>query len=235
MTKQIEKKQKTENKEFSIEKLLTQAVEAKVDVGTMEKLLAMRKELREEWAREQFFAALSELQSRLPILKKTKAVTNKDKSIRYKYTPLEEIIKQTKDLIKEMGFSYVIDSEVKENSVKAICKVVHKFGHTETTSFEVPVDKDSFMNAQQKFASALTYAKRYAFCNAFGILTADEDDDTNKTYPVEEMKKTMAQNSITKEDSIIKAKMEFLEKKGIDTSGMSKEDIEKKFLEVRGK
>jgi hypothetical protein len=33
------------------------------------------------------------------------------------------------------------------------------------------------MNAQQKVASALTYAKRYAFCNALGILTTDQDDD----------------------------------------------------------
>src|SRR3990167_3791525 len=37
------------------------------------------------------------------------------------------------------------------------------------------------MNAAQKVASALTYAKRYAFCNAFGILTGDADDDARLT------------------------------------------------------
>lgn len=37
------------------------------------------------------------------------------------------------------------------------------------------------------------------------------------------------------EDPIIKAKKEFLKKKGIDTSGMSRQEIEKKFLEVKGK
>ena len=35
------------------------------------------------------------------------------------------------------------------------------------------------MSAPQKFASAMTFAKRYAFCNAFGILTSDEDVDAN--------------------------------------------------------
>jgi hypothetical protein len=36
------------------------------------------------------------------------------------------------------------------------------------------------MNEPQRFASALTFAKRYAFCNAFGILTGDEDDNAEK-------------------------------------------------------
>jgi hypothetical protein len=35
------------------------------------------------------------------------------------------------------------------------------------------------MTTPQKFASALTFAKRYAFCNVLGILTGDKDDDAN--------------------------------------------------------
>jgi len=35
------------------------------------------------------------------------------------------------------------------------------------------------MNDAQKIASALTYSKRYAFCNATGIMTGDEDQDGN--------------------------------------------------------
>jgi hypothetical protein len=33
------------------------------------------------------------------------------------------------------------------------------------------------MNAIQQIGTAITYAKRYTFCNAFGIMTADEDTD----------------------------------------------------------
>ena len=33
------------------------------------------------------------------------------------------------------------------------------------------------MSQTQVEAAALTFAKRYAFCNAFGILTGDEDTD----------------------------------------------------------
>jgi hypothetical protein len=42
------------------------------------------------------------------------------------------------------------------------------------------------MNEQQKYASALTFAKRYSFCNSLGILTGDEDTDgrTDREKPV---------------------------------------------------
>ena len=177
---------KIDNASFSIERLLQTAIEKNADVGMMEKLLSMRKQLKEEWAKETFFTSLSSLQRELPILKKNSIVRNKDGTVRYAYTPLEEIVRQTKDIIQKYGFSFLIDSEVKEKSVKAVCKIIHQFGHSETSTFEVPIDKDGFMNEPQKFASALTYAKRYAFCNAFGILTADEDDDTSKTHPIRE-------------------------------------------------
>jgi hypothetical protein len=36
------------------------------------------------------------------------------------------------------------------------------------------------MTAQQMVGSARTFAMRYAFCNAFGILTGDEDTDARK-------------------------------------------------------
>jgi ERF superfamily len=58
-------------------------------------------------------------------------------------------------------------------------KVRHINGHSETARFEVPIDKEAYMNSQQQYGSASTFSKRYAFCNAFGILTGDEDTDAN--------------------------------------------------------
>ena len=39
------------------------------------------------------------------------------------------------------------------------------------------------MSPMQSFGAAMTFAKRYAFCNAFGILTADEDRDGQGPAP----------------------------------------------------
>ena len=61
----------------------------------------------------------------------------------------------------------------------AVCTVHHADGHSESSEFRVPVASDNFMNAIQHHGSARTYAARYAFCDAFGIMTGDEDDDAN--------------------------------------------------------
>jgi hypothetical protein len=161
--------------------LIEKAVEKGLDVTALEKLIAIRKELKAEAAEEEFNRALSMFQSECPDIEKTKKVMAKDnKTIRYQYAPLDSIVKQVKPMLKKHGFSYTIKSRQGEGWVKVVCQVRHVAGHNEETELIVPVD-DGYMNNIQKIGSANTYAKRYAFCNAFGIMTADEDDDGNGT------------------------------------------------------
>lgn len=165
---------------FNIESLISKAIEQNICVETMEKLLAMRRELKEEFAREQFNRCMAGFQAACPEIKKTKKVFQKHSNqVRYSYAPLESIIAQVKDSLKDYGFSYLITTAQKETNFTAICVVNHVDGHSVETSFTVPIDPDAYMSDQQKVASASTYAKRYAFCNAFGIMTADEDNDAN--------------------------------------------------------
>ncbi len=162
------------------DQLIAQAIEKKTPVETMEKLLAMRKELKAEWAKEQFDEAMAKFQGDCPVIEKTKdGATTKSGKVAYKYAPLDVIVSQTKSLIQANGFSYMIQTETLPAGVKVTCIVKHKSGHSELSTVEVPMGtKTDIMNASQQVASALTFAKRYAFCNAFGILTGDEDDDS---------------------------------------------------------
>ncbi|PIZ25613.1 MAG: hypothetical protein COY47_04980 [Chloroflexi bacterium CG_4_10_14_0_8_um_filter_57_5] len=197
----------------SAESFIRQAINKKVPVETMERLLAMRKEYKEEQAKEAYITAMSQFQAECPIIRKDKKVNNKDGTLRYIYAPIDSILRQTKHLIQKYGFSYTIDTTVDEKWVDAVCKITHILGHTETSNFKVPIDSQAFMNEAQKFASALTFAKRYAFCNAFGILTGDEDDDSiqsGKTaQPKLEIDKDkifkLAKKAIEKEKDIIVA------------------------------
>jgi hypothetical protein len=166
----------------NVEQLIARAIDKNSTVETMEKLLSMRRELKAEWAREEYHKSLAAFQRACPVIKKDKIVRNRDGTERFRYAPIESIVNQTKDLIEEHGFNYKTDSPKIEQAgfVSAICIITHKAGHAETSSFGVPIDKDAFMNEPQRFASALTFAKRYAFCNGFGILTGDEDDNAEK-------------------------------------------------------
>lgn len=162
------------------ETLMVKAIESNVSVETMERLLGMRKDLLEEQAKTEFYRAMSRFQAECPIIQKTKTVKSKNGDVRYKYAPLEDIIKQVKEFLNKHGLSYsfktipAVDAEV---GVNIVCVAKHVMGHSEESSVFVPIEKDAFMNDAQKSGSAQSYAKRYAFCNAFGIVIGDEDDD----------------------------------------------------------
>lgn len=167
---------------ISAESLIAQAIDKNVPVETMERLLVMRRELKAEKAKEEFDQAMADFQANCPVIEKKKKIDftsqRTGRRTNYNYAPLDVIVEQVKELIKKNGFSYKINTIVDSDWVTAICRVTHKLGHSEESEFKVPIDKEAFMNSAQKFASALTFAKRYAFCNSFGILTGDEDDDS---------------------------------------------------------
>lgn len=168
------------NANMSPEALISQAIDAKVPVETMEKLLAMRRELKEEQSREVFMFNLACFQGECPVIGKNKAVLNKDKkTVRYHYAPLDDIVSQVQGLLKKYGFSYTIQTinEKDPDGQRSVCTVHHVEGHSRESEFWAPVDHEAYMSDQQKWAAASTYGKRYAFCNALGILTGDEDND----------------------------------------------------------
>ena len=74
-------------------------------------------------------------------------------------------------------------------TVTTTVKIFHILGHSKSTSFTVPIDSESYMNEPQKWASAATFTKRNAFCNAYGIITGDSDDDGNVLGNPKEEKK----------------------------------------------
>jgi hypothetical protein len=176
--------------------MVQRAIDKGVPVETMERLLAMYEKLQARQAKADFDRALASFQAECPTIQKTKKVMNKDgRSVRYQYAPLEVIVQQVKALLQKHGFSYTVDAEVEPGLVRATCKATHQAGHSQTSTFSVPIDKDAYMNPAQQCASALTFAKRYAFCNAFGILTGDEDDDSISSHENKKSQDTQRQQT----------------------------------------
>ena len=161
----------------SIEGLIALAIQHGAAVEPLERLMAMRQTLKAEAAREAFFEALSAFQSECPVIPKRK--TAGAGSYTYRYAPLDVIVHITSPIMRKFGLSYRFDTrfEADPPAQVVVCTVHHRDGHQESSEFRTPVDASARMNDMQKSASAQTYAKRYAFCNAFGILTGDDDDD----------------------------------------------------------
>jgi ERF superfamily len=168
----------TPPQQSSVESFIGQAIALNAPVETMERLFDLRAKVKAEMATEEFTAALAAFQAACPIIEKKKPVLNKDgKTVRYKYAPIDSIVDQIKKPLAANGFSYTWTVENTPTAITAIAKITHKLGHSETSSFTIPVDTEGYMTAPQKVASALTFAKRYALCNALGIMTGEEDTD----------------------------------------------------------
>ncbi len=227
---------KVENKvvtQDSAEMLISRAIDKNVSVETMERLLKMRRELKAEFAKEEFDRAMANFQAECPEVRKTKSVRTKTGQIAYSYAPIETIVKQVREVLKRNGFSYSIQTETGDGKVKSICIVKHIAGHSEKYNMEVPLgNKTNVMSDSQVVAAASTFSKRYAFCNAFGILTGDGDDDGastdagykngNESKPIkstpEEIKQTI-RNAITRaknSDSAISVDQKTQESKKFD-------------------
>lgn len=160
------------------EALIAQAIDKNVPVGTMERLLAMRRELRAEKAKEEYDKAMAAFQADCPTIEKTKEVKTNGGQVAYKYAPIDSIVNQVKSALQTHGFSYKSNMKFLDNKVEVTIIVTHSAGHSEATEMTVPLGtRTGIMSETQVVAAAQTFAKRYAFCNAFGILTGDEDND----------------------------------------------------------
>ena len=160
---------------ISPEALISDAISQGVAVETMEKLLAMRQELRREQSAAAFFEAMAEFQASIPAIPKTK--TAKAGQYSYSYADLASIQQAIAPRLHACGLSIGFETQQDGDTLHVVAIVRHAGGHSERTSFPVPIDRQARMNDTQKVGSALTYGRRYALTAALGIVTADEDDD----------------------------------------------------------
>ena len=122
-----------------VTQLLQLAIQNGGGLETVQGLLDMRKQLKEEWAREQFFKSLSLLQAELPTVEKNKAIKNRDGSIRYRYSTLDKIIETIKPYLRKYGFTFYFTTDYDSDAVIVTCNVSHECGHTEKVSFRAPI------------------------------------------------------------------------------------------------
>ena len=195
-----------ESKETNdINTIISLAIKSKADVQTMKEVLAMRRELKAELAKEAFDLSMANFQKDCPVIEKTKIVKDRQGDVRYKYAPLESIVTQVKEILGRNGLSYSMNVSQNDGMLTVYCVIKHIGGHSETSKFSVPIGSEAYMTDVQKYGARSTFAKRYAFCNAFGILTGDEDTDAVEveTTPKQNIVRTAPTDQRTKEAELL--------------------------------
>ena len=171
---------KNEEESKAVNGFITEAISKGLPVETMEKLFNLREKVKAEYAREEFMKAMANFQKECPIIEKTNAVKNKSGQVVYHFANLGDIVSQVKTPLGENNLSYDFITEDLKDFLKVTCVVTHSLGHSKESSFQIPIGTESYMTDVQKYGARVTFAKRYAFCNALGILTNDEDTDSKE-------------------------------------------------------
>lgn len=155
--------------------LLEMAVNNNLDIDKLAKLMELQKAWQTDQARKAFFEAMTNFQSEVPEIRKSKKVSFGD--TRYDYAPLADITRQIKDKCKEHGLSYRWEIKDTKEDLSVSCLITHLDGHTEQTTMTAPPDTSGKKSTIQSRGSTIEYLKRYTLIGALGLSTTDSDVD----------------------------------------------------------
>ena len=169
--------------------LLEAAVANGASVEALEKLMALQERHDANEARKQFYAAMQAFQSLKPELKRSSKVnfSTQKGTTNYNFCALPDIERALKEPLSQCGLSYRFENFNEADHIGVRCIVSHVSGHSEGTSMRAPSDASGNKNAIQAIGSTTTYLMRYTIIAAFGLTTADEDDDgaANSDLPLQ--------------------------------------------------
>ena len=127
-----------------------------------------------------FAAAFVALQHEIPKVQATKPVPDKFGVAKYYFAPFEEIDEQLRPLALKHGFTYSFAEGPagQPGKITKTCCVQHIAGHKRSNSYSVRIGNGPpGATESQADASAHSYAKRGALCDAFSIVVKGLDND----------------------------------------------------------
>lgn len=162
--------------------LISAAIQKSAPIETLERLVALAKEVKTWTAKEAYHQAISDFQRDCPTIKKTAtaSIPTQAGTLEFSYAPLDEICAAITPVLSKYGLSYSWRQAkaTQPNAVAVTCRISHSLGHSEESeATEIPYRSGGNLNPGMAVGSALSYAKRYALCGMLGIAPQGEDDD----------------------------------------------------------
>ena len=161
--------------------LMRLAIEEKVPVEVLERLMDLHERVATRNSRAEFFDALASFQDAVPSIHKGRTAeiaTKSGSKYSYTYAPLDAIAKAIREPLRQHGLSYAWTVEESgPGSLSVICILRHIGGHQERAAFPVPTATEGRMSEAQKNGAALTYGKRQSLTSVLGLTTTDDDTD----------------------------------------------------------
>jgi hypothetical protein len=157
----------------------TAALRQDFDVQKLQALLAVKREFEADEARKAFVAAKADFKAEDIVIGKDKANTQYDS----RYTSLGNLVNTVRPFLSKHGLTADWD-QTQTDGLVVTCRLSHKLGHSESSSFKVPPDTSGAKNPIQQIKSAITYARAVTFEAVCGLAATDanNDDDGNGAH-----------------------------------------------------
>lgn len=163
------------------------ATNSDVDAEKLDKLVSIQERIMDRNAEQEFNAAMSRVQAKLPTVEKD-ANNLQTKSM---YARHEAISRAIKPIYTAEGFStsFSEGTPVKEGHIRVNGILRHSAGHSEPYSVELPPDDKGIKGSVNKTnlhaaGSTLTYGRRYLTLLMFDIATGDDTDGNLPKQPI---------------------------------------------------
>lgn len=154
------------------------ALDPRVDMDKMERLLAMQERIFDRNARMAYASALAVMQPKMPVITERGSIKNSDKKVQSRYALWEDINDAIKPLLAEHGFALSFRTgTTAEGKITVTGILSHREGHQEETTISLPHDSSGSKNAVQAVGSSTSYGKRYTATALLNITSRGEDDD----------------------------------------------------------
>ena len=161
--------------------LLQIAVQRGASMEELEKLMALQERYEANQARKAYVDDMAKFKENPPEIFKDKAVgyTNKDGTFTgYKHASIGNVTTSIVEGLAKHGFAHRWDTnQVEGGQIVVTCIIMHRLGHSETTTLQASRDDSGKKNNIQQMSSTITYLQRYTLLAATGLATQDQEDD----------------------------------------------------------
>jgi len=148
------------------------AMDPQSDLAKLEKMLDMKERHETAQAKAAFASAFACASAQFPTIPLNgKGHNNKP------YATLKDIISHTRPILSENGLALTFAIDTSGNKIVVTAKLMHKDGHSESTSIDLPADNSGSKNAVQAVGSTQTYGQRYTAQAILGLSLGDDTDD----------------------------------------------------------
>lgn len=151
------------------------AMDPNADLDKLDRMLQLKERHEANKARAAFASALARASANFPDIP-LNGLGHNGKA----YATLRDITAYTRPVLSENGLAMTFSIDVNDQ-VTVTAKLMHKDGHTETTSIQLPKENSGSKNAVQAIGSSQTYGQRYTAQAILGLSLGDDTEDDGRS------------------------------------------------------